>query len=129
MTPKYDSKFAGYATRIAFDIRLTRPQIFYLSLIGAGYRATSRNGQHWDRENSEIGRHIFVPQVKGLQERGLVEHQTNMRPGSHPDDWIYRLTEAGEHVYSLLKIAGLAVEFNIPANEEKPRHRVKAGRA
>jgi hypothetical protein len=129
--PKYDPKFAGYATRIAFDLRLTRPQIFYLCAIEA---LQHRPASIEDPENiyaqarharwAEGGHDVWVPQAVKLGERGLVEHSKEaFSRGVH-----YRLTEAGQHVFALLKIAGLAVTFDTAANDEKPRVRVRAAR-
>ena len=114
---KYDSRFAGYATRVAFDLRLTRTQIFYLSMVDAGYYNLDFE-EKVKAENEFVGRDIFVPQVRGLIERGLVEHQAAVKTRPRRNsDWVYRLTPAGSHVFSLLQIAGLAVKFAV--NEEK----------
>jgi len=120
--PSYDGRFASYATRVAFDIRLTRQQIFYLCY-AASYSETDYETRR-NAEVSHVGRSLFVPFVKGLIERGLVEHNPRARTETAARlPYIYRLTPAGEHVMALLKIAGLAVAFSSAANDAKPQKR------
>lgn len=141
----YDARFAGYATRVAFDIRLTRTMIFYLSAVAALEQCGPHEMLNYENDRSISAQasamrrgeglmDIWVPSMKGLGERGLVEHNAaaNSRGVGDPEPtWWYRLTPAGQHVMALLRIAGLAVDFKVPANQaepEKPRHRVPAGR-
>lgn len=125
MAEKYDPKFASYATRVAFNLSLTRPQIFYLTTI-ADQTIHERSTVYEDPQRTNH----FVPCANVLLNRGLVTHYPNGKPGPNGEIW-WELTEAGKHVMALLRIAGLAAVKRAPANEEapKPRHRVKAGSA
>lgn len=97
--------FANYATRVSFNMTLTKAQVFYLWQVKN--RQLISVHQEIEGVSPEVPRHdIFVPTTRGLIERGLVERLDNVEMGS----WPYKLTEAGEHVYALLKLAGLVQE-------------------
>lgn len=95
--------FANYSTRVSFNLTLTKTQVFYLWSI-AERRFLSVHDERRHAGAPEAPRHdLFVPSARGLIERGLVYR--NEKAGSH--DWPYELTDAGKHVYELLKIAGI----------------------
>lgn len=97
--------FANYATRVSFNMTLTKAQVFYLWQVKN--RQLMSVHEEIEGVSPEVPRHdIFVPTTRGLIERGLVERLEDTEMGS----WPYRLTEAGEHVYALLKLAGLVQE-------------------
>ena len=94
MARKYDANFASAVTSMAFTLSLSRGMIFRMVAI--------KNGQHM----ADLWRMAGVPDNAvpsgwALQKRGLVWSPDADNPG------IYKLTEAGELVYSLLEIAGL----------------------
>ena len=106
---KYDANFAGYATRVAFDIRLTRHQIFWFCAF-ITYVDSKQNrvdlAEH--RYAHGMSTDLFVPAGKALCARGLL---------AHDGDKTWSITDAGRHVFALLQIAGLAVDFGQVANE------------
>lgn len=92
--------FAEYATRVSFNLTLSRNQAYVLCLI-----ARQSIGKKRDITGFPD---CFVPGAKGLVERGIV---TWTDPSSMKPKWSrfsYELTEAGKHVYALLQIAGVA---------------------
>lgn len=99
--------FANYATRVSFNLTLTKAQVFYLWQVKNRQFVSVR--EDIQGFSPEVPRHdIFVPSVRGLVERGLVDFTPLERVDV--DTWPYKLTEAGEHVYALLKLAGLVQE-------------------
>ncbi|WP_379069235.1 hypothetical protein ACHMW4_04225 [Mesorhizobium sp. UC22_110] len=99
----WSDAFANYTTGMAFHIALSHDQasmVVYLGFKGEPSQWQSRSG-----------RGTFIPTVKALIKRGLVEHNPMIGtrlPSGVKVKWIYRLTPAGEHVFYLLKFAGLA---------------------
>lgn len=97
--------FANYSTRVSFNLTLTKTQVFYLWQIAERNFVSVHSGEV-KPGSPEMPRHdIFVPSVRGLIERGLVERNDLDEIGVGV--WPYELTEAGKHVYELLKLAGL----------------------
>lgn len=91
---KYDANFAGAVTSMAFSLNLSRNMILKLVAV--------KNGQHHvDLWRAAGFADATVPSGWALKKRGLVHSPDAKAPG------LYELTEAGEHVYSLLEIAGL----------------------
>lgn len=109
----WQAAFSSYTTGMAFHIALSHDQASLLAHLGltgsyAGWK-------------SRTGRNNFVPTVGSLIKRGLVEHNPMMRtklPHGVKVKWIYRLTPAGEHVFYLLKFAGL-MDVRPQADEEQ----------
>ena len=90
--------FREYATRVSFNVSLSRNQIWVLWCLSQG--RTGR-GDHVD-----FGLHhdMFVPGAKWLGAHGLVTHYPErMREGR----FTYELTEAGRHLLALVRLAGL----------------------
>lgn len=84
--------FREYATRVSFNLSLSRNQIYVLWTV-----STYKNG--WPNKHKEFGvqHDLFVPGVKWLISHGFVNY-TNEE---------YSLTEAGEATLNLVRIAGL----------------------
>lgn len=101
--------FRDYATRVSFNVTLTRNQIYTLMQVVEGrvFRDTDL------RESWGLSRDWFVPGVKWLESHGFVKYTdpATMKPAGK--DYPWRLTPAGEAVVVLLRIAGL-----IPARAE-----------
>lgn len=114
----WQAQFTDATTSTAFSLSLTRNQVSLLDHIGA-----HDFPNQW---RSAKGRDLFVPTVRGLIDRGLVEHnpmamaKSTLPPGTRIK-WFYRLTPAGVHVLALLRLAGLA--------DEVPRHETKLAEA
>lgn len=92
--------FAEYATRVSFNLTLSRNQAYVLCLV-----ARQSIGKKRDITGFPD---MFVPGVKGLQERGLLAWTD---PSTMKPKWSrfpYELTDAGKHVYALLQMAGVA---------------------
>lgn len=91
---KYDPQFASSVTSMAFSLNLSRNMIMKMVAI--------KNGQlQLDLWRMAGVPDACVPAGWSLEKRGLVWSPDANAPG------LYRLTEAGEHVYALLEIAGL----------------------
>ena len=94
-------QFANFATRVSFNLTLTKAQVYYLWVI---------KERQWTRRNDDAApvgapeapaHEIFVPTYRALRERGLVVQKD-------PDStWSSVLTPEGEHVYALLVASGL----------------------
>lgn len=138
--------FREYATRVSFNMSLSRNQIFVLRQIALTQH--SRWGTFDERvaatvelqdERKSLGmRDMFIPGMRTLVGMGLI----SVHPKQVEDDercarekaagksfverkywgpsWL--LTEAGEHVVALLRIAGLA-EAAAPANQNETKRR------
>lgn len=98
--------FREYATRVSFNISLSRNQIYTLWTISSG--KTSRPRQ--DRIDFGLNADMFVPGAKWLQQHGMViwTDPSTMNPSYK--DYPFKLTEAGECMLKLLRIAGLVPE-------------------
>ncbi len=108
--------FRASVTKTAFLLALSGVQIHYLTVV----RDRQNRVPGSSYANSRPGTDVFVPSVKTLISKGLVEHNPywavadfSDKPGEPPKDpsqdktWVYRLTPAGEAVYTLRQIAGL----------------------
>lgn len=131
--------FRDYATRISFNISLSRNQVGHL----AGVVAEIENGDY--RSMSEKlserksyaacalvgGRpNLFIVGHGSLARMGLIEHDPRWLKAQEKHEGMayanylgptYRLTAAGEHVVELLRIAGL-----IPAAAANTNRKRKA---
>ncbi|UJW87912.1 hypothetical protein [Devosia sp. SL43] len=89
-------KFSDHVTQTAFHLTLSR------NMIGTMARIRNHAFGH-DGAWTASGADQFIMGAKALTERGLVVHsQVPDATGKH---WTF--TEAGEHVFQLLVIAGL----------------------
>ena len=112
---QWQNEFTKYTTGTAFHLSLNQDQISLLLAIEAN------NYSDWRRTN---GRADFIPVFRCLKRRGLAEHNPLAKTHSFTEKtahryrlkWIYRLTPAGEHVLSLVRLAGLAKDKSEPAN-------------
>ncbi len=124
MTEKFNPAFAGYATRVAFNLNITRQMIIALrevEVYGPGHWTGTERSKIRE-EYGPIGIHNpdrFVPAARGLVEKGLVEYNNFYKtykfgdPIPKSERWVYRLTPAGEHVMALLRIAGLVPQAKL----------------
>lgn len=109
---EWQDDFTRYSTGFAFNLTLSRDQANLLEAIG--FNA-------WEGWTGFSGRGNFIPVVKALIRRGLVEHNPIIhaanRPANSRPKWFYRLTPAGQHVLALLRLSGVAVATD-PASVE-----------
>ena len=115
--PMINNAFANYATRVSFNLSLTKTQVFYLWQVKSRNFVSVREGVHTP---VAMPKHdVFVPCVRGLIDRGLVVRHERIVDCDNPQPpypWPYELTEAGEAVYKLLVLAGLVPEIEeVPA--------------
>ena len=96
----FNQAFAEYATRVSFNLTLSRNQSYVLCLIARESIGTAKKVTGF-ADN-------FVMGARSLQEKGLVTHTdpTTIKP--RYSRFPYELTEAGKHVYALLQMAGIA---------------------
>ena len=99
----WQDEFTRYTTGFAFNLTLSRDQANLLAAIGA---------DEWQGWVGAAGRGNFIPIVKALIRRGLVEHNPAINAANLPANmkpkWFYRLTPAGQHVVALLQLTGVA---------------------
>lgn len=106
------SKFRDYATRVSFNLSLTRKQITVLLMVRemARFDRSGAAADLTDTAQSIIGHFrtlgfphpdVSVLGVQKLIAMGLVERNAPVVV------WGWRLTDAGEHVCRLLELAGL----------------------
>lgn len=114
MTHALNHAFANFATRVSFNLTLTKAQVFYLWAVKNGNAFVSVRGEPIPHAPEAPKHDIFVPSVRGLVDRGLVERT----PGADGYGF-WQLTEAGEKVYELLVIAGLVTAAVSASNEGK----------
>lgn len=94
MTP--NKKFADHVTSLAFNLTLSKAMVVALVEI-----ANNTGIMQIGNTLRVLGApDTTVPTRRRLAERGLIHLPTG--------EWPYVLTEAGEHVVALLKIAGIA---------------------
>lgn len=103
-----NAAFREYATRVSFNISLSRNQIYCLYCL-----SNQSTGKTELRRQFGLGNDMFVPGAKWLGVNGLVKY-TKFEGGPSDHNFPWELTEAGRHVLGLLKIAGLIPE-EIPA--------------
>ena len=111
--PVFNPVFADYAQRIAFNLTLSRNQITSLAMV-----AIYDKGVQWPGDRSRQNPDLFIPGVRGLESRGLIEHNKAWALSAAEQvnadlSWVFRLTQAGEHVHALLKIAGVLPQLQV----------------
>jgi len=116
-----NSTFAGYATRVAFNINLSAPQIRVMGKIANTMGACQDFGDYYERsmafreflpDRSRENPDSFISSANALVRKGLVEFNEAARARAITDPkpkWHWRLTPAGEHLHALLVIAGLSI--------------------
>lgn len=97
--------FADHVTSVSFHLSLSRAMVFAMQCI-ADRRGTDT--REWLDAGHKCDR--FVPSVKALGARGLVTHEDPAKMKPKFARYPYSFTEAGEHVFALLVIAGLCRE-------------------
>lgn len=114
--------FRDYATRISFNISLTRNQIYTLWNISEQKLVRTKE----ERTELGVGCDMFVPGAKWLCQHGLVDwtDPTTMTPKWK--DYPYKLTEAGLYVLGLLQIAEIIPKS--AANTNKKQQKANRGR-
>lgn len=122
-----NAAFAGYATRVAFNINLSAPQIRAMGKIantmGEAHKTFNdyyERAQAFAALEPPRGRETpesFLSSANALIRKGLVEYNEAARARAITDPkpkWYWRLTPAGEHLHALLVIAGLSVDMRQP---------------
>lgn len=109
----WKQRFSDSTTNIAFNLRLTKEMVYTLECIYLNQLARGID------EN--FGR--FIPAVRNLISRGLVEHHDIPEDFSswdslkklefHNNHKWYVLTPAGTHVVELLKLSGLIKNLSV----------------
>ncbi len=103
------SEFSEYVTSTAFHLRLSKVQIDCLCQI-------HQIGQSW----------MLITTFNALAGKGLVTRVRLDAERDHPAGATVRLTEAGEAIMPLLKLAGLYREFpKFPAPLKQPEVSVR----
>jgi hypothetical protein len=129
-----NASFRQYVTRVSFALTLSRNQVSVLTDIVFRIEDFKAHGANRfvvdtprDREikarkaAGECVHDNFVMGARWLGERGLVKHTD---PSTMTPKWSrfpYELTEAGEHVVALLRIAGLMPAAAANTNRKKKR--------
>lgn len=108
--------FTRYTTGFAFNLTLSRDQTSLLEAIG---NDASGAVHGWAGAS---GRGVFIPVVKALIRRGLVEHNpacsiVGQSAMGIKIKWYYRLTPAGRHVLELLRLSGVAGAASVAVEE------------
>jgi hypothetical protein len=133
--------FRDYATRVSFNMSLSRNQVGHLAAvimeIEADGSGVSFEGRTTRKHNTIIengGRPaLFVMGYGSLARMGLIEHDPRWTKANESKEtgafWkysgpAYQLTPAGEHVVELLRIAGLLPKA--AANEQRKHRHGKA---
>jgi len=108
------AKFTESSTRVAFNLTLSKNHVRLLELLED---ADKMNARDYTRFKTDKGIDYMIPAFRGLERRGLAEHNTaeveKIKPpgiGWDKIKWIYRLTPAGHQVLALLRIAGIVAE-------------------
>lgn len=104
-------RFAEAVTQASFSLTLSKPMIAYLACIGYGY---APNFRVFGMSGTEVAAN------RQLLNRGLVYAPNPDWPGAT------LLTEAGKHVFELLKISGIIVQFERSIEEDASKFH-KAG--
>lgn len=120
-----DNNFANYVTSVAFHLSLSKQMaacLHHIDCYERLWRATKDKHEKSKITLSDAivrtdrGYDAFIPAVKALERRGLVKFERpKTADGNH--DWAalsYSITEPGQHVLALCRLAGL-----IPAYEGK----------
>lgn len=127
---RFDAQFADYVTRVSFNLQLSKEMVTFMASVDHERRMDEVFGvnsslESCARPNHPAYEHRFprwggsTVGCRGCISRGLVHWDD---PGAQEPKWsrpAFTLTEAGEHVLALLKIAGLVHERVIPANDSK----------
>ncbi len=118
MSRKPNDLFKEHVTSTAFNLRLSKPMIAFLALVASEDNpdndpAAARYGRtdEYTRKRkiyvATTGRYDTVTPGNALLRRGLIWSPYEQWPG------IYCLTDAGKHVFELLKMSGLVEALNL----------------
>ena len=101
-----NARFANHVTSMAFNLSLLKAMILKMSMIGNEIDHLSKSS--WYAVGSPD---IAVPACNALLSRGLVYAPDPRLPG------VVEFTEAGKHVFELLKLAGLVMQAKEAIND------------
>lgn len=143
MTIDSNRAFRDYATRISFNLSLSRNQVAIMRSVAIAIEANGgkpiyvggaddKIGVSTDYRNQHVAQrsagdqipNMFVPGSRSLEANGLLQHARNDKGGITTWD----LTPAGWHIIALLRIAGLIPERAANSNR-KPRVKAVARKA
>jgi hypothetical protein len=99
-----NQSFREYATRVTFNLSLSRNQIFVLWCCANSNIKLSLRHKEFGLQHD-----IFVPGAKWLISHGFITYV-------HTEGWSmfpYQLTEVGKHAYALLELAGVLPQYQI----------------
>lgn len=134
--------FREYATRVSFNMTLSRNQIAVLRTVrderqfkdvwkAAKERINQRRPSVFQENRAELGcddKNRWVPGAKSLQSMGLITWTAPTPNDKH--GWIghnpYALTEAGELMCRMLELAGLIPALAVNDNKKKQRGKKRA---
>lgn len=108
MNEKRNQEFRAWTRGTSFSINMGKTQVVTLVAIGVSREKFLGLTHPMLR--------LYVPAIRGLQERGLVRRPKSWGPESwkkerNPLVRIMEPTEAGEHILALLRIAGVYQEL------------------
>lgn len=115
MNNNHNYIFRDYVTSTAFNLSLTKNMIAFLVWVAAENNPDNNEKSARTQSNSKpreifiatTGRYDPVGAGRALERRGLIWSPYPKWPG------IFCLTDAGRHVFELLKIAGLIEKLNL----------------
>jgi hypothetical protein len=139
MSAESDKNFREYATRVSFNISLSRNQIAVLHSVRLE-QSLPLKWNDWDRGpvvssveqgrrayESVLGstRNLWVPGVKPLITMGFVTWHDPALMVPKWSEHVYRLTKPGELMCQMLELAGIIPKLST-ANENKKQRRKSA---
>lgn len=144
MTSQQNRAFRDYATRVSFNLTLSRNQIANLRHIVFDIEneelAYEQRRQAAEQANSESPP-CFIVGNKALQSMGLIDHDPRWVAENERSDaahkvgtryfrkyWgpSWQVTPAGEHVVELLRMAGLIPQRAVNSNVRRLKTRTRA---
>lgn len=101
-----NSRFSNYVTSMAFNLSLSKAMIVAMAQIA------NEAPKHCGDSFWAVGApDTAVPAMRALELRGLVYAPDPKWPGAK------QFTEAGQHVFELLKISGLITQLQTAVND------------
>lgn len=109
-----NSRFSNYVTSMAFNLSLSKAMIVAMAQI-ANEAPKHCAASYWAVGAPDTA----IPAMRALQQRGLVYSPDPKWPGA------MEFTDAGKHVFELLKIAGLITHLQNAVNEYRKENKVE----